>query len=110
MLGAVSFGTVLHIVDTIFRLRTGQTLRQLFPAPQVIDFVENFSFFRSVMNLITIEETKSQIRASEIIKLVMIVVAIGNQAAFMIDISVGMNVIRKFLVFVVWLLGLILIE
>lgn len=95
---AVSIGTQAQILDTVTRYMMNVPLREYFqPLPQLVDFIQHFSLFKSFLSLLTVD--KKDGTHTTFIEAATVVLILGTtfvQSAFLLESSLGLSVLREF--------------
>jgi hypothetical protein len=96
-ISAVSIGTQAQILNTVTRYTLNVPLREYFqPLPQIVDFIEHFSLFKSIMSLLTVDKKEgTQTSFVEAATVALVIGATFVQSAFLVDSSLGLSVLRE---------------
>ena len=93
----MSLGTQAQILDTITRYLLNVPLREYFqPLPQLVDFIQHFSFFKSIMSLLTVDKNDTDLNFIELCSAVLMVGTTFVQSAFLLQPSLGLSVLREY--------------
>lgn len=96
-MSAVSLGTQAQILDTLTRYMLDVPLREYFqPLPYLIDFIEHFSVFKSIMSLLTVEKGETGMTFMEASGIVLMVGTTFVQSAVLLESSLGLSVLCEY--------------
>ena len=89
---AIGIGTHVHVANIFLRLTLRRRARDYFPIPELVDFSENFSFFKSFMSLITVKKRNQALNLSDLMKIVVVLMAVANHCSLLYETSIALNV------------------
>ena len=95
-ISAVSIGTQAQILDTVTRYFLNVPLREYFqPLPQLVDLIQHFSVFKSIMSLLSVEKRDTSLNFVETASILLVLGTTFVQSAFFLESSLGFNVLRE---------------